>query len=635
MGERKAVANPAYEFLIPNSKFLIVFVCVCVSVGSLTFQATESIQYRFSFPEPEHRWMQVEATFPDLPAGTVELRMSRSSPGRYSLHDFAKNVYDVHAFGDDLQELPSSRPDPHGWTVSNHGGRVTIKYKVFGDVVDGTYLAIDPSHAHINMPAALMWARGLDDRPATLTFSPPADRHWQIATQLHPGSTPLEFTAPNLQYLMDSPVELGPLSIRRFSVGLRQFRYAVHHFGTDAELDDYLKDVEKIVRQEGAVFGEFPEYEPGYYTFLADYLPYASGDGMEHRNSAVMTANGSIRTTRQDLLGTVAHEFFHGWNVERIRPRSLEPFDLERANISGELWLAEGFTEYYGRLVLRRAGIDDDRTLAQTATEFVDTMVALPGHAVRSAEDMSRMAPFTDGGSSADRNNWSNTYVSYYPLGGAIALALDLTLRDRSNGAVTLDDFMRAMWRAYGKPGGTREGYVDRPYSMADAEARLAEVSGDRAFARDFFARYVQGLETANYATLLQRAGFIVRKRSAGRAWWGDVRVESRGSRVMITAAAPAGSPAYAAGLDRDDELRQMGGERVRSFDEVAAVLQRHKPGDRVAVVYVDRTGIEKTTIVTLAEDPHVEVVPTEATGQTLSAAQRTFRSGWLGARRQ
>src|SRR6185295_17068842 len=126
-------------------------------------------------------------------------------------------------------------------------------------------------------------------------------------------------------------------------------------------------------RQEGAVFGEFPEYEPGYYTFLADYLPYASGDGMEHRNSTVMTANGSIRTARQDLLGTVAHEFFHGWNVERIRPRSLEPFDLERANISGELWLAEGFTEYYGSLALHRAGLASLAETGQNLAEFVDS----------------------------------------------------------------------------------------------------------------------------------------------------------------------------------------------------------------------------------------------------------------------
>ena len=240
--------------------------------------------------------MQVDATFSELGSGTLELRMSRSSPGRYSLHDFAKNVYDVHAFGADGREVPTTRPDPYGWNVSGHGGRVTVKYKVYGDRVDGTYLAVDETHAHINMPAAIMWAHGLDDRPVAVTFEQPSGKRWQVATQLH--GSGLEFTAPNLQYLMDSPSEFGPVAIRQFTVGPRTFRFAVHHTGTDAELDGYVKDVEKIVREEGVIYGEFPEYEPGYYTFLADYLPWASGDGMEHRNSTVMTAAQSIANGR-------------------------------------------------------------------------------------------------------------------------------------------------------------------------------------------------------------------------------------------------------------------------------------------------------------------------------------------------
>src|SRR6185503_12421179 len=198
---------------------------------SLSIEAASPISYRFSFPEPQHRWMQVEASFSDLGSAPLELRMSRTSPGRYSLHDFAKNVYDVHAFAADGRELAAVQPDPYGWTVPEHAGAVTVKYKVFGDRVDGTYLAVDTSHAHLNMPAAIMWARGLDDRPATLVFEPPAGVRWQIATQLQPGATPYEFTAPNLQYLMDSPTEIGPVSIRQFSVGGRTFRFALHHTG--------------------------------------------------------------------------------------------------------------------------------------------------------------------------------------------------------------------------------------------------------------------------------------------------------------------------------------------------------------------------------------------------------------------
>ena len=350
---------------------------------------------------------------------------------------------------------------------------------------------------------------------------------------------------------------------------------------------------------------------------------------MEHRNSTVMTAAESIAGSRLDLLETVAHEFFHCWNVERIRPKGLEPFDFDRANVSGELWLAEGFTQYYGPLVLQRAKLIDVASTARTIAGLVEAVSEHSGRLVRSAEDMSRMAAFADGGQTTDRTNWSNTFISYYSFGGAIALALDLSLRERSDSRVSLDDFMQAMWRKFGKPGGSREGYVDHPYTIIDAEEVLAGVSGDRAFARDFFARYIQGHDVADYARLLSGAGFVVRKRNAGRAWLGDLRLESRGGARVGSLVEPTW-PIYAAGLDQDDELRQIEGQRINGDADVAAVLHRHKPGDTVSIVFVDRTGLAKTATVTLAEDPHIEVVPAESAG-ALSPAQRAFRDRWLG----
>ena len=585
--------------------------------------------------------MQVEAGFTELAAGTLELRMSRSSPGRYSMHDFAKNVYDLHAFGADGRELQTTRPDPYGWNVTGHGGSLTVKYKVYGDRVDGTYLAVDTTHAHINMPAVILWAHGLDDRPVTVSFEQPAGMNWQVATQLHGDRPPdrtrtsalgvFEFTAPNLQYLMDSPSEFGPVAMRQFTAGSRTFRFALHHAGTDAELDGFVKDVEKIVRQEGAVYGEYPEYEPGYYTFLADYLPYANGDGMEHRNSTVISEAGSIASARSRLLDTVAHEFFHCWNVERIRPRGLEPFDFDRANLSDSLWLAEGFTQYYGPLTLRRAQLVDMASTARTFTGLVETVSQNAGRLVRSAADMSMMAPFTDGDRTVDKTNWSTTVISYYSFGGAIALALDLSLRDRSDSRVSLDDFMQAMWRKFGKPGGSREGYVDHPYTIADAEATLADVSGDRVFARDFFARFVLGHDVADYSRLLARAGFTVRKRNAGRAWLGDPRLESRNGVRAAALVAPTW-PIYATGFDQDDELVQVDGQLVKDANDLTASVRRHKPGDTIQIVFTDRTGHAKTAPVTLAEDPHVEVVPVESAG-ALTAAQQAFRASWLGAK--
>jgi predicted metalloprotease with PDZ domain len=353
---------------------------------------------------------------------------------------------------------------------------------------------------------------------------------------------------------------------------------------------------------------------------------------MEHRNSTVITSSGSIGANRRSLLSTVAHEFFHCWNVERIRPQSLEPFDFERANMSAELWLAEGFTQYYGPLALSRSGIESLSGTLTTMGDLVRAVALGPGRAVRSAVEMSRMAPFTDGGRTIDRTNWSNTYISYYPYGGAIALALELTLRERSAGRLSLDDFMRAMWRVHGKPGGSRPGYVDRPYTLADAEERLAEVSGDRQFAREFFQHYIHGRELPDYARLFAAAGVLLQKQAAGRAWWGDVQIEMHGA-PRIAAAPQTNSPAYEAGLDVGDELKTIDGVAITNASVPPEVIARHKPGDVVAVGYVDRSRQMKSTRVTLAEDPSFELVPVESIGGTLTDAQRTFRRQWLNGR--
>src|SRR6267142_5232743 len=419
------------------------------AIPSLTVAANAFAQapvsYQLSFPEPEHRWMQVELTLADLPAAPLELHMSRASPGRYALHEFAKNVYDVTITDTAGAALRTTHTTPHIWVVAQHPTSVRVTYRVFGDRTDGTYLSVDPAHAHINMPAALMWARGLEDRALTVRFDSPPGSSWRVATQLFPGADAQTFTAPNLQYLMDSPTEVSAYSLRTFTIrdGAREptFRLAIHHDGDDAELDGYARDVEKIVREERGVYGEFAPYDTGTYTFIADYLPWDNGDGMEHRNSTIVTSSGSIRGNRAGLLSTISHEFFHSWNVERIRPKSLEPFNFDDANMSGELWLAEGFTNYYGPLMLHRAGLTSLGEFARTLASAINAVTFDPGRQIHTAEEMSQMAPFVDAAVAIDRTNFDNTFISYYTWGAAIGLGLDLTLRDRTDGRITLDDF--------------------------------------------------------------------------------------------------------------------------------------------------------------------------------------------------
>ena len=607
--------------------------------------AQPPVTYRVSIPAPEHHYAQIEVTFSNAPAGVLEARMSRSSPGRYALHEYAKNVFELRAFDGKGKELTATRPSPYQWNIAGHDGTVRIVYKIYGDHVDGTYLGIDPSHAHMNMPATMMWARGFDRRPIRITFEPPKGLGWIAATQLFPTDDPWTFTAPNLQYLMDSPTELSAQTIKSFKVRNpdgKEFtiRAAIHHDAGEAEVAEYVAGAEKIVREQGAVFGEFPEFDTGTYTFLADYVPWGGGDGMEHRNSTVVAAPVSLKAPGMvaSVLDTVSHEFFHAWNVERIRPATLEPFNFEEANISGELWLAEGFTQYYGNLIMARTGIEkQEGALAGLANPAVAVLLG-PGRQFRSAVAMSQMAPFTDAARSVDRTNFSTTFISYYTYGAAVALALDLSLRDRSNGKISLDDFMRAMWRAHGKPGGPEAGLVARPYTLKDARDRLAEVSGDRKFADEFFDKYIEGREAADYARLLQRAGVVLKKRNPGTAWAGlavagtprtPSNVDAGG---MISNLLAWGSPAFEAGLDQGDIIVDVDGKSMGA-GVLQAALKARKPGDQLTITYKRRGGATGKATITLKEDPALEAATVESTGTALTAEQKAFRDAWLGSR--
>ena len=181
---------------------------VLVVVFAAAAAAQQPTVYTITFPAPEHHYAEIEATFPSAPA-TLEARMARSSPGRYAIHEYSKNVFDVRAFDGKGKELATVRPNPYQWNVTGHDGTVRITYKIFGNHVDGTYLGIDSSHAHMNIPATFMFARGFDARPIRVTFVQPKGKNWKIATQLFPTEDPFTFTAPNFQYFMDSPTEIS------------------------------------------------------------------------------------------------------------------------------------------------------------------------------------------------------------------------------------------------------------------------------------------------------------------------------------------------------------------------------------------------------------------------------------------
>ena len=575
--------------------------------------------------------MHVEVVFADVPAGTLEVLMSTTSPGRYAVHDFARNVYDVQVDDGSGAPLSVERPNASQWNVAGHRGTVRVRYKVWGDRLNGTHLAIDSTHAHVNMPAALMWARGLEVRPARVTFDTPAQ--WNVATQLHPTPEPRTFTAANLQYLVDSPAEVSAFTLRTFNVG-REFRVALHHDGNDGDANRFTAGLERIVHEARAVFGELPAYEAPY-TFIADYLPWASSDGMEHRNSAILTEPVRLRVPDEQLAAfdTAAHEFFHSWNVERIRPRSLEPIKLDAPNPSGELWFAEGFTQYYAPLIMLRSGLTGIDDFAATMGQALDLVIRSPARKYRSAEDVSRYAQFVDGAVWTDPTNLDNSFVSYYDWGAVIALGLDLSLRGRTSGKVTLDDYMRRLWHEFGRSAAPAEGAVARPYTVDDLKMVLADVAGDGAFATEFFDRFVHGREVVDYAPLLARAGLVLQKRRPGRPWIGPLSIDFGNGTARVIEPTLEDTPVFTAGLDRGDELLAFDGIAVSGRSRLDEAVERRRPGDTVRLS-IRRRGVAEELTLTVGEDPRLQLVPAERTGRALSPAEIEFRRRWVGSKK-
>jgi predicted metalloprotease with PDZ domain len=598
-----------------------------------TSASAQTVSYHVTIPEPQHHWLQVEAVFTDLGAAPLRAYMSRSSPGRYAVHEFAKNVFWAEAYDAANRPVAITRPNPYEWDVAEHGGAVRLVYKVFGDLVDGTYLAVDATHAHMNMPATFMFDRDRQDRPVRVTFTPPPGSSWTAATQLYLTNDPFTFTAPNLQYFMDSPTELSTLITSIFTLpnasgGTRTFRLAVHADASQRDVDDLAALVRRLLGAEEAVFGEFPAYEPPAYTFLLDYQSHNGSDGMEHRNSTVITQASEtlLRSEegRRAALGTISHEFFHNWNVERIRPVGLEPFDFTRANVTCCLWLAEGFTQYYQPLLLMRAGLRAP-ALPANPVPVIDASARL----VRSPVQMSEYAPFADAARSIDPTDQSRSFISYYTYGAAVALALDLSLRAKSDSRISLDDFMRRLWQQFGAPGGAQPGIVAHPYSLRDLRAVLADVSGDRAFADEFFDRFIEGRDVPDYASLLARAGFALRAISP-RAGWTGAQVQSAGGGLTVTGSlVPFGTPAYAAGLERDDLIKTIDGSAA-TIDAWNAMLARG-PGTQVRLDVVHRgTAAVATVGLTLGSDPSLQIADL---GAGMTPQQRQFREAWLSAR--
>ncbi|HEX8150988.1 MAG TPA: hypothetical protein VF591_27640 [Pyrinomonadaceae bacterium] len=473
------------------------------------------IAYTISMAEPATHLFDVRVDVEGLAgAGHVDFQMPRWSPGRYAVFDFAKNVQEARASGRcapgercGTKGYPVERLDTQTWRVGVPAGdAVQFSYRVFADDLSGTFSQLDARHANFNGHSVFAYVVGHKQDPVTLKVNAPGG--WKVFNGQSKGADQYEFRFANYDLLADTPTEVAPdFNVETFEVGGKTYRVVVHSFGDEGgKRGELAKRVERVVRAEVALMPE-PDYEQ--YTFLFHFDPTARrGDGMEHLNSTqiVETAALGDGRTLDEAVGTAAHEFFHVWNVKRMRPAGLGPWDFTRPVVTRGLWIAEGFTNYYGKLSQRRAGLWDDEQLLRAYSYAIGGIENQPGVRLTSAVEASLLAPFIDRASHDQKTNLPNVVVSYYPKGETVAVALDLLIRGRSKGRASLDDVMRRAYTKFYLESPKDSYYLKgRAYTVEEFERLASETTG--LDLSDFFSRYVHDAQPLPYDEALAHVG--------------------------------------------------------------------------------------------------------------------------------
>jgi predicted metalloprotease with PDZ domain len=553
--------------------------------------APPQISFTVSMPKPHTHMLEVEVRIkrrPDVPAAAEELLvMPVWTPGSYLVREFERHVQDFAATDASGQPLQWEKVNKDFWRVVTKGSadwRAT--YRVYANELSVRTNELNSDHAFWNNAALLMYLDGFLSAPSTLHILAPEP--WKVATGLPVEPGPKNtFRAQNFDTLYDSPVEVSNFKMLSFEVKGVSHRIVIDGEGNyDPEI--LRAGVKKIVETEVELMGgEIPYHD---YTFFL-HLRSNTGGGLEHLNSTALGypsfgfrsatgdevnsagPNAAAARSYRGFFSLVAHEFFHLWNVKRIRPDALGPFDYTKENYTKLLWVAEGITDYYARLVLRRAGVVSDKDFLMENARAFQQLQNTPGRLVMSAEEAS-----FDSWIKYYRpdENSINSQVSYYDKGAILGLLLDLEIRKQSKGAKSLDDVMRYLYTEFYKK--------DRNYTPKDFQTISELMAGSSL--EEFFAKYVRGREELDYNSALAAAGLRLETtgqtpRPIEKAYLG-ADVVQEGERLMVRRVY-AGSPAYEQGLNSGDQIVAFNNMRATK-DFFDARLAEKQPGDLVNI---------------------------------------------------
>jgi predicted metalloprotease with PDZ domain len=622
--------------------------CLGIAVTVLIFSTLvvarqtplRSITYRLSMTRPASHLFEVaiEIELRDDPKPeSIALQMPKWSPGRYAVFDFAKNVQEFRALAGicppraqcKMAPRPFKRLDDQTWQVETQdSSSLTINYKVFGNDLSGTFSQLDERHANYNGGSIYMYVVDHKPDPVKLVIDPPAG--WKIINGRTDRAGQTEWQFANWDIMIDTPTEIAPdWTVDDFQVDGKKYHVMVHSFGPEGgKRPALVRDIEKVVRAETAMWGP-PEFDE--YTFLIHFAADdESGDGMEHLTSTQIIESGALSEAGvyDGALDTVAHEFFHVWNVKRLRPFELGPWDFTREVSTRGLFIAEGFTNYYGHLMSRRAGLWDDARFLKRESRTITGIENAPGSRLMSAEDSSISAPFLDDAPHAQKTNLENTSISYYPKGELIAMVLDLLIRGRSGGQRSLDDVMRAMYEEFYLKSSNNSYYLrGRGYQPEDLQRVASKVAG--VDFEDFFQHYVGSTQTLPYDEAFAFVGLRVNKVQMKEPFNAGLSVQLDDPRRPVIDTVGNDSPAETAGLQSGDQILELAG-RPLTKDNWQQTLARYKTGQTIPITVKRNRRTIKANIV-LGEPERFEYKIEELAGA--SAEQKRLRAAWLNGK--
>ena len=591
----------------------LVLVAVAIATTAAT-QPPEPIRYVVSFPAPQTHYLEVEATVPTGGQRQVELMMPVWTPGSYLVREFSRNVEGFTARDGQGRRLVVDKTRKNRWRISTGGIRVvTVKYSVHAAEMSVRTNWVDDRFGLINGAPTFVTLVENRPRPHEVRLILPSD--WkQTMTGLSalPDGQPHHYRAPDYDTLVDSPIVAGNPAVYRFDVeGKPHYLVDVGEAGV-WDGGRAAGDLEKVVRETVKMWGQFP-----YDRYLFFNMITESGGGLEHKSSTVVMTSRRSTGTRTPYLGwlsSASHEFFHAWNVKRLRPIELGPFDYESENYTKGLWIAEGFTDYYADLLLRRAGMSTESEYLQSLSATIEALQATPGRLIQPVDMASYDAWIKfyrpDG-------NSPNTSVSYYTKGHVLAFLLDAKIRHATNGAKTLDDLMRAAYARYSGPKG---------YTAEDFKALADKVAGPRGGVREWLVSAAESAGDLDYREALDWFGLAFRAPSApaARGWLG-VNTRADDGRIVVTQVR-GGTPGDKGGISVDDEILAVGDFRVRA-GQLDNRLAQYRPGDTVSILVARREELRRVDV-TLGSEPPRQWTLEVRSGAT--AEQQAHVHQWL-----